>query len=515
MDAEAYRAQIYEIFTPPIEDVETRIDRGLELGTEYLDLSVGFFTRITAESQEILQAVGDHPLIQPGASCPLDEAYCRRTVELESPLAIQDANISSAVSETAVRTFDLGAYIGAKVSVDGVTHGTVCFADDDPRNRSFTDAEQFFVELIARLSGQALERQTYERQLTRREERLNEQEEIYRAVVDSNFDSVFRADTDGVFTYASESVRELLDYSPAGLVGQPITITYPDAEATDWAREKITQVLNGEPAEVRDFPLETKFGSIVYSDIRGVPIYDGSVPDSQRTPDDIVEIQLMVRDASDRRQREGMISVINRVLRHNVRNEMGIIRGYAELLADELSEENAERADLICAAATRLLNLSESAQQIEQNRDTSSELEPLDVVPLVERIASECELRYPDDSILVDAPETAVAKTLPRIETALFELVDNAAKHGGDPASVDVEIEETNRWIVVRVSDDGPGLPELERAMLVTGKETPLVHGQGLGLWLTYWLVTTVDGETEVLDADAGTAIEVRLPTPC
>ena len=119
--------------------------------------------------------------------------------------------------------------------------------------------------------------------------------------------------------------------------------------------------------------METKAGDIVYTDIRGVPIYDGGVPNAEQPPDDIVGIQLMVRDASDRRQREGLISVINRVLRHNVRNEMTVIKGYAEILADELDGDGAERAGLISGAASRLLDLSESAQQIEQNRDLSVE----------------------------------------------------------------------------------------------------------------------------------------------
>jgi signal transduction histidine kinase len=193
---------------------------------------------------------------------------------------------------------------------------------------------------------------------------------------------------------------------------------------------------------------------------------------------------------------------------------MTVISGYAEMLAEELDEDSAERAELISGAATRLLNLSESAQQIERNRDLSVELEPLDIVPVVERVASECALRYPDGSITVETPETAIAETLPRVETALFELIDNAAKHGGDPASVEVEVGVTDLRVVVRVSDDGPGLPGLERAVLETGEETPLVHGQGLGLWLSYWLVTTVDGEIEVSESARGTTIELRLPTP-
>ncbi|PYZ02631.1 hypothetical protein C8039_02575 [Halogeometricum sp. wsp3] len=38
---------------------------------------------------EIVQSTGGHELIQPGETCPLDSAYCRLTVELDSPLAVQ------------------------------------------------------------------------------------------------------------------------------------------------------------------------------------------------------------------------------------------------------------------------------------------------------------------------------------------------------------------------------------------------------------------------------------------
>ena len=43
MDPATYRAHVYDIFTPTTEDIESQIDRALELGTEYLDLSLGFF----------------------------------------------------------------------------------------------------------------------------------------------------------------------------------------------------------------------------------------------------------------------------------------------------------------------------------------------------------------------------------------------------------------------------------------------------------------------------------------
>jgi len=75
----------------------------------------------------------------------------------------------------------------------------------------------------------------------------------------------------------------------------------------------------------------------VYSDIRVVPLYEPSVPNEERTAEDIVGAQGMVRETTDRHRREGLISVINRVLRHNVRNKLSVINGYAEILANDLN----------------------------------------------------------------------------------------------------------------------------------------------------------------------------------
>lgn len=47
MGAATYRDRIYEVFADPSEDLGTQINQALAIGTEYLDLSVGFFTRIT------------------------------------------------------------------------------------------------------------------------------------------------------------------------------------------------------------------------------------------------------------------------------------------------------------------------------------------------------------------------------------------------------------------------------------------------------------------------------------
>lgn len=364
------------------------------------------------------------------------------------------------------------------------------------------------------LLSDVTEAERQRRALIERERELDEQNELYRAIIDASFDFISRLDPDGRFTHVSAPVEEFLGYAPAELDGESITAVVTDAEAVERAYAHLDRILDGETIQVHDLPLETKAGTTVYADVRGTPVYDGSVPAGERTPDDIVAIQLTTRDATERRQREGLISVINRVLRHNLRNEMTIIGGYAEMLASDLDGEQAAQARVIESTANRLIDLSESAQVIEQNRTLSEELEPTDIVPVVERVVTQLETQHSAASVSVDMPATATAKTLPRIEIAVWELVDNAARHAGDRPSIEIEVAVDPTAVRLRITDDGPGLPEMEQSVLESGEETQLVHGRGLGLWLVHWITTSLDGDIAAIETETGTIVELRLPRP-
>jgi len=352
------------------------------------------------------------------------------------------------------------------------------------------------------------------RQLRRQERELDQQNELYRAIIAVSFDFVYRVDLDGRLTFVSTPVEDMLGYASDDLVGEHIDTLAPTDEIAEQARNYLDDVADGEGLQIRDFPIEHRDGRSVVTDIRVVPVYEAGVPEAERTPEDIVGAQGMIRDTTERHRREGLISVINRVLRHNVRNELTVINGYAEVLADDLDGEPEANAARIVEAADRLLDLTESAQKIEQTRCESPELESHDVVSVIEEVVTRVEDQYPNASIAVDAPESAMALTLPRIETAFFELLDNAAKHGGEAPSIELDVDVASRRVTTTIADDGPGLPETEREVLATGTEEPLIHGSGLGLWLAYWIVTTLDGDIEVPDTDRGTTVKLGLPRP-
>jgi len=64
--------------------------------------------------------------------------------------------------------------------------------------------------------------------------------------------------------------------------------------------------------------------------------------------------------------------------------------------------------------------------------------------------------------------------------------------------------------VTITVADDGPGIPEKERAVLAQGRETPFDHTSGLGLWLVTWIVGDSGGEIDFETDDQWGSI-VRL----
>ncbi|WP_255149420.1 ATP-binding protein [Halorarius halobius] len=150
-----------------------KVERLLEVGCEHYDLDVGFLSSISDEF-DVLDATGNHERLQPGTSAPLSETYCQRTLESEDALAVEDAAESPDIPDHAHEAYGLGCYVGARVVVDGETYGTLCFADDEPRERPFTELDRAFLQLAARWVGYEIENRLRERELTERRRRFEE-----------------------------------------------------------------------------------------------------------------------------------------------------------------------------------------------------------------------------------------------------------------------------------------------------------------------------------------------------
>lgn len=164
---------LYQIASDQDRSFEKKREQLLTFGTEYLDLPYGFVTEIDENQQQIIESVGDHDLLQPGESCPLEQSYCRKTISTKSGfLAVENAREAGWEADVAYDVFELGTYIGAKLLVDGALYGTLCFASTDPRGQEFTDGERTLVEVMARWLSYEYDQKLSQERLEQQNEQL-------------------------------------------------------------------------------------------------------------------------------------------------------------------------------------------------------------------------------------------------------------------------------------------------------------------------------------------------------
>ncbi|SEP81510.1 sensor histidine kinase [Natrinema salaciae] len=211
-------------------------------------------------------------------------------------------------------------------------------------------------------------------------------------------------------------------------------------------------------------------------------------------------------------------SILQRIIRHNLRNTCNIIRGNADLLADDLPDDDgtAHRLETIRTETDRLVELSEKTHLL---RDVvlgeSSGTQRVNLSQLLELRAEQARNRYPDATIRTDVPDGVVRETDPRLETAIDELLENAVEHNdvAEPA-VDVAMDADGAdGVTICVSDTGPGLPEIERTVFQEGIETPMAHSEGVGLWVTQTILLKAGGTFTIEDNEPrGTTVRLVIP---
>ncbi|MFC7202086.1 ATP-binding protein [Haloferax namakaokahaiae] len=224
---------------------------------------------------------------------------------------------------------------------------------------------------------------------------------------------------------------------------------------------------------------------------------------------------ILVRDVTDQARRREHLGVLNRILRHNVRNDFNVIDGHLELIARKTDDTQLEdSSDVVRDAIDRWLLLTEQATRIEQLFSETAERQ-LPIAQLVQGVVTASGLTYPDATFSVSVDSQVSGTTSSLLEEAVHELCENAAKHTTDSPVVSVTVRpgpHRNSAEIV-VEDGGDGLPLHEISVLETGEETPLVHGTGIGLQLVRMVVEHVGGTVAVDTAASGGCVRLVVPT--
>ncbi|MBI5441394.1 MAG: HAMP domain-containing histidine kinase [Deltaproteobacteria bacterium] len=210
---------------------------------------------------------------------------------------------------------------------------------------------------------------------------------------------------------------------------------------------------------------------------------------------------------------------------HDLRNPLGVVLGYAEMLRDDEDSrrETGEMAAKIVTAAERVRDLVAGlieASAAEAGR-VSLEKRPCDLLTIARKVVETqaTGAARKDIGIRVEGTPVVVTGDPGAIQQIVENVVSNAIKFSPWKSTVVVTIRSESGAGVVEVEDEGPGVNEADRARLfakfarLSARPTGGESSTGLGLSIVKTLTEAMGGEAS-LDSPPGRGARFRVRLP-
>ena len=241
--------------------------------------------------------------------------------------------------------------------------------------------------------------------------------------------------------------------------------------------------------------------------------------------DEIGELANTINEMSVKiSQNEKMQAEFISQLSHELRTPLTVINGWSEtLLANEdMDPDTRQGMKIISSEAKRLTGMVMDLLDFTRMQDGRMTLtvEPTDLRSEFEdtvfmygsRLAQDgIELNYLEND--EDIPEIPCDPQ--RLRQVFLNILDNAAKHGGEGKKIDASLTREGDSVVVRIRDYGPGIPEDEIPLVKKKfyKGSSKARGTGIGLAVCDEIVEMHGGTLTLENAPGGgTVVTVRLP---
>lgn len=292
-------AALHRTLTETSGTFEERVEAMLDVGQTYLGMDAGIVASVSDDSYRVEIIDSDDELlgsVPAGASFPLSETYCDRTLDRGSTYRIDNvhADAPELTELAAAETYGSVQYIGTPIQIDGATYGTLCFHGTDTDGPSLTDDDQLLVEFMAQLV-------TYELQHHLQKEELRATQSELRAVFSRVDDAFFALDDDWRFVYVNDRAESLLGIDAEAVVGEIIWDAFPAATDSIF-EEQYTRAVDSQESvsfEAPFAPLDTWFEVTAYPDEEGLSVYFRDVSERKQRRDELERYEQILDTVSD------------------------------------------------------------------------------------------------------------------------------------------------------------------------------------------------------------------------
>ena len=356
-----------------------------------------------------------------------------------------------------------------------------------------------------------------------RTEQLGEEKELLAVTLSSMGDAVVAVDAENRIILFNKAAEQLTGWKFEEVQRKPV--------------DEIIRIINEQTKQPADSPIDrvlesrkiesgTEHDVLVARFGRQCPVSAAAAP-IRRNNGTMAGIVMVLRDVSQQREIDRMKSDFISSVSHELRTPLTSIKAYAEtMLYDRNMAEDTKREflQIIDEESDRLTNLINGILEISHIESATFEIirKPVDVASIVKQAVTDLNHLAGQKKINL---QSDIAENLPellgdenKILSMVSNLVNNSIKFTPEGGCATVSAQVQNNELVIKVSDNGMGIPKDELSKIFgrfyrvhrPGKE---IQGTGLGLAIVKEIVVRHDGRIDVeSEVDKGTTFAVYLP---
>lgn len=357
----------------------------------------------------------------------------------------------------------------------------------------------------------------------------------YQSIIDTMIDVFYRTDAEGRIVMLSDTVQDLLGYTPEEVIGTKMADYYVDSAGRDGFLKAIGE--SGGRVVGYEAALRHKDGSEVWvsTSAKLKLAEDGSILGVEGTTRDVtdaikarkelkslnaeLEARVRERTAELAKAKEGAEEA-NRAkseflanMSHELRTPLNAIIGFSEFLKfgglDESKDSQQEYVDHIIASGRHLLDLISDILDLAKIESGTLSLMPVDF-PLIDRMQESTtfvQTQAGNKDITIDVrcqcgAGIVVHADPVRVRQALINVLSNAVKYTPDGGTISIWCEQPEDSGMGRlcIKDSGAGIPEQFQKFLFQpfARESSLAHqveGTGIGLSIARELMHRMGGD--------------------
>jgi two-component system OmpR family sensor kinase len=221
--------------------------------------------------------------------------------------------------------------------------------------------------------------------------------------------------------------------------------------------------------------------------------------------------------AERNKEQSETLALLTRVMSHDIRNSMTIIRSYTGRLNEQVTGEAQSDIDSIQERSDETVRLLEDISALVESLETEKEFERIDLSAVLNEEVATIRSEYPDVDVQTDIQPAIHVEADQIIHQLFANLLQNAVVHNEeDDLRIDVQLTRVEDDIVVTISDNGHGIePEMRETLFELGEQGQESDGDGMGLYLVSRLANSYGGAVEVGESpDGGARFRIELPAP-